>query len=364
MNQRDIFVRYGRDPKKMVVEILTQGKIEEEISDDQLIGIKPNLVVSQPAPGGATTTPQIIAGIIEYLQSKGKKNMVILEGSWVGDSTKRAFKACGYEDLSKRYNVPLIDTQKDSYQSYDAGDGVRINVCDEAMKIGYMINVPVLKGHCQTRMTCALKNMKGCIPNQEKRKFHTMGLHTPIAYLNKVLKTDLVVVDGLNGDLTFEEGGNPVQMDRIILGKDPVLIDTYVAELMGYTPKDVPYIELAQKLKIGEGNLDQANIVESGKKEGSKKIKVSRRVQQLSKNVIENQACSACYGTLIHALDRLDEKGKLSKQTKIYIGQGYKGQKIDGIGCGTCTGRFSKNIPGCPPRGKDIVEFLTDKIGH
>ncbi len=50
--------------------------------------------------------------------------------------------------------------------------------------------------------------MKGCIPNKEKRRFHTMGLHKPIAYLNKILKQNLIVVDGIiGGDLNFEEGG-------------------------------------------------------------------------------------------------------------------------------------------------------------
>ncbi len=36
-----------------------------------------------------------------------------------------------------------------------------------------------------------------------------MGLHKPIAYLNKILKQDLIVVDGIIGDLNFEEGGKP-----------------------------------------------------------------------------------------------------------------------------------------------------------
>jgi len=65
-----------------------------------------------------------------------------------------------------------------------------------------MINISVLKGHCQTYITCALKNIKGCITDKENRKFHTMGLHTPIAYLNKVLQQDLVIVDRFMGDIS------------------------------------------------------------------------------------------------------------------------------------------------------------------
>jgi hypothetical protein len=66
---------------------------------------------------------------------------------------------------------------------------------------------------------------------------------------------------------------------------------------------------------------------------------------------------------LIHALERLDERGLLARlRGKICIGQGYKGQQGEGIGIGICTKGFSKGIPGCPPKAKDIVEFIEKNI--
>jgi uncharacterized protein (DUF362 family) len=114
MNQNDIFVIYGSSPQAMVTELLTQNKLEQEIDLNTRIGIKPNLVVAKTASSGATTSPQMVAGVIEYLQAKGFKNICILEGSWVGERTPEAFKVCGYDVISKRYGVPLIDLQKDS----------------------------------------------------------------------------------------------------------------------------------------------------------------------------------------------------------------------------------------------------------
>ncbi|MDK2934519.1 MAG: hypothetical protein PWP27_2329, partial [Clostridiales bacterium] len=327
-----------------------------------LIGLKPNLVVAKPSSSGATTDPELVAGVIEYLQSKGFENIIILEGSWVGDRTARAFKVCGYEDISRQYGVPLFDLQKDQYKLYDAG-GVGINVCNKAMEVDYLINMPVLKGHCQTSMTCALKNMKGCIPDKEKRKFHTMGLHKPIAYLNRIVKNSLIIVDGILGDLNFEEGGNPVQMNRVIVGKDPVLVDAYAAELMGFDLDEVAYIKIAESIGVGSADVSSANIIELNQDKDVKKITRSRKVERLARYVEENEVCSACYGSLIHALERLDDKGLLNRvKEKIYIGQGYKGQQGEGIGIGICTKDFSKNIPGCPPKGKDIVEYLEKVI--
>ena len=126
--------------------------------------------------------------MIQYLQNKGYTNISIMEGSWVGDSTKRAFKVCGYEEISRKYKVPLIDLKQDARVSVEV-EGTTLEVCASLWQADYLINMPVLKAHCQTKVTCALKNLKGCIPDSEKRRFHSMGLHRPIALLNKVLKT-------------------------------------------------------------------------------------------------------------------------------------------------------------------------------
>ncbi|HHW30275.1 MAG TPA: DUF362 domain-containing protein [Clostridiaceae bacterium] len=359
MNKNALAVIYGNTPKKMVLEILNYLNIEDNIkSKNSLIGIKPNLVVSKPSTSGATTSPEIVAGIIEYLNCKGFYNLTILEGSWVGDRTSRAFKECGYVDLSKHYNVPLIDLQRDSYRQYKI-DGICINICDKAMELDYLINVPVLKGHCQTYLTCALKNLKGCIPDSEKRRFHSMGLHKPIACLNKILKQDLIIVDGIMGDLSFEEGGNPVQMNRIIVAKDPVLVDSYAADLIGINIDDIPYIKLAEALGVGSADLAKAEIIEINKDSVTERISSARKIQKLAKYINEDSACSACYGSLIHALARLDEQGGLSLlKDKLYIGQGYKGKTFKGIGIGNCAKGGDIYVKGCPPSAGDILKVI------
>lgn len=100
-----VLIKYGNTPKAMVIDLLEHSKIEKEINPDMLIGIKQNLVVVRPSTEGATTSPELVAGVIEYLQSKGLHRIIIMEGSWVGDRTSKAFEVCGYNELSKKYNV-------------------------------------------------------------------------------------------------------------------------------------------------------------------------------------------------------------------------------------------------------------------
>ena len=258
MNKNEIYIKSGTQYKEMTKELLAQCDLVSQITDKKIkIGIKPNLVSPSEASWGATTHPEIVAGIIEYLQENGYENIAILEGSWVGDKTKESYEVCGYQELSEKYQVPFWDMQEDKGIEYDC-KGVKLNVCERVENIDFLINVPVLKGHCQTKITCALKNMKGLIPNTEKRRFHAMGLHKPIAHLNAGIHQDFIVVDNICGDLDFEDGGNPVVMNRIWAGMDPVLIDSYVCQVMHYETKDVPYIGLAEELGVGSTDLKNA----------------------------------------------------------------------------------------------------------
>jgi len=49
---------------------------------------------------------------------------------------------------------------------------------------------------------------------------------------------------------------------------------------------------------------------------------------------------------------------------KLYIGQNYKNKQYDGIGIGVCTSGFSKYVKGCPPKARDIVEYLEGMINN
>src|SRR6056297_2749012 len=358
MKANQIFVNYGEKGKDMVKEILAEIKVEANLKQDDLIALKPNLINTTKSQKGATTDPEIVSGIIEYLKDKNFKNIMIMEGSWVGADTEQAFQYCGYKKLSQKYDISLYNLQKDNYIIKKYKD-LEIEIAETALNADYIINLPVLKGHCQTKITCALKNLKGCISNNEKRKFHRQGLYKPIAYLNKLLKQDLIIADGIYGDLDFEEGGNPVKMNRIIVGSDPVLIDSFAANLLGYSTQEIEYITLAEKFGVGNSNIEQAEIIEINKDKAAHIENKTIKIKNLTEKVEAKEACSACYGSLIHALKRLNEKGELDKiKETIKIGQGYKNIDISGIGIGNCCLGADNYVKGCPPSAKDILDFL------
>ena len=358
MKDNELIMIYGTEYKEMAKQLLEAANLAERIpSKDARIGLKPNLVSPSEASWGATTHPQVVAGAIEYLQAHGFHNLVILEGSWVGDRTGEAFEVCGYSRLVQEYGVPFIDTQKDGWHTKDCA-GMELEICDCVKQLDVLINLPVLKGHCQTKITCALKNMKGLIPNREKRHFHGMGLHKPIAHLNAGIHQDFILVDNICGDLDFEDGGNPVVMNRLIAAVDPVLCDAYVCRMLHYEPQEVPYIHMAEELGVGSADLSRLEIRALNEPEQQTELPRERKIVELQDAVEEVESCSACYGYLIPALDRLKQEGLLEKlDTRIAIGQGYR-KKTGRLGIGSCTSCFTHSLKGCPPTGGQMYEFL------
>ncbi|MDR1962368.1 MAG: DUF362 domain-containing protein [Planctomycetaceae bacterium] len=355
-----INIIYGTNILEMTYELLCKLPVEKRLRCDMKVVIKPNLVVAKPADEGATTHPEIVEGIIRFLKDFGIAKPAIAEGSWLGEKTDRAFLRCGYETLAKRYGLQLIDTKKDNVVKKTAS-GLTLGICATFFESDFLINVPVLKGHCQTTMTCCLKNLKGCIPDSEKRHYHNIGLHQPIAALNTILKPDLHVIDGICGDPVFEEGGNPVPSNRILIGTDPVLLDSYCATLLGYLPEEIDYIRYAKEYGVGS-LVNKGTKINEFQTENRPKNTVQNQcylVRELAPLIDDRNACSACYAALILALNKSGIRKFNNKITeKIKIGQGFRGEQLTGIGVGNCTQGCKYSIPGCPPSAVNIIQAL------
>ena len=377
MKANELLIVQGTDYKNMAYAILEEADLAGRIpSKDTRIGLKPNIVGLALPEDGATTHPEVTAGVIEYLKAHGFMNIAILEGSWVGDRTMEAAALIGYDRLCETYGVPLIDMQAQNGVRTDCA-GMELEIGAAALDIDFWINLPVLKGHCQTKITCALKNMKGLLPNREKRRFHRLGLHEPIGHLAAGIRQDFILVDSICGDLTLEDGGNPIRQDRLIAAVDPVLCDAYGCSILGIDPTAVPYIGIACALGAGSMDLSGAVIrkfVYEQSPEGSLRSFEEgvdhdpdvrggfKEVMTLADNVCEVESCSACYGCLIPALEQLRREGLLDRlQEKIAIGQGYRGKSGE-LGVGNCTKGFRHTLAGCPPTQEQMAQFLREYI--
>jgi hypothetical protein len=291
----------------------------------------------------------------------------------MGNNATKAFEYCGYRDLSPRYGLRLVDLEKDEFIKKPVsieGPFKILEIARTILECDYLINVPVIKAHNFTLVTCSLKNLKGTMPRSLKSAFHGVDLHRAIAQLNSVLVPHLIVVDGLHGDLYSESGHDPVAMDRIILGTNPVEVDSIVADMLGYAPRDVRHIGYSADGGLGTCDLKEISLRSlnqpSVKWRFSPSIHYSKRFPC---RIIEGGACCTCMGDFIFALERLKERGLLSERLTFVIGQNAKapkGKSTLTVAVGQCASKqdgTDLRIDECPPTAGSIYRCVASITG-
>ena len=83
-----------------------------------------------------------------------------------------------------------------------------------------------------------------------------------LPFLAENIRSDLIIVDGL----TCMEGngpviGNPVCLNLLAAGTNPVAVDSICSRLMGYDPESIPHIALSSKRGVGPIDLDHIEVL-------------------------------------------------------------------------------------------------------
>jgi uncharacterized protein (DUF362 family) len=257
--------------------ILKAIDIEKVLEGKDLVILKPNLTTDIPYP--ITTDPKFVESLLEILSKIYKGKIVIAEGSG-GCDTILAFRKLGFQEISKKYKVDLIDLNREE----------RIKLRNKNAKIlteiwlpkivfeGFLISLPVPKDHLSAKFTCALKNQFGLylasdfILDYDEKKLRELGIFAPkeileagwnkgelhkigidesIFDINLYKKPDLTICDARVGVRGGELGGEEFHIGKVFASFDPVALDSHLAKIFGYKIEDIKYLVFCHK-KIGE----------------------------------------------------------------------------------------------------------------
>ncbi|OGP93669.1 MAG: hypothetical protein A2157_00025 [Deltaproteobacteria bacterium RBG_16_47_11] len=368
----EVVIIYGTQVETMVRQLIEETGSMGQLRSDDSVMIKPNLVASRKDWIGIDTDPRVIEALVKCLKDRDVHRITVGDGSGMGNSATKAFEYCGYRDLSNRYGLRLVDLEKDEFIKKPVsieGPFKNLEIARTVLECDFFINVPVMKAHNETLITCSLKNLKGIMSRSMKTAFHSVDLHRAVAQLNSILVPDLIVVDGLQGDLHSETGHDPVAMDRIILGTNPVEVDSVVADALGYAPRNIRHIGYSSDAGLGTCDLKEIRIRSlnrpSGKKRFSPPIHYSKRFPC---HISAEGACCTCMGNFIFAMERLKEQGLLSERFSFLIGQNPKiptDKKTLAIAVGQCASKqygVDLRIDECPPSTGKILQCVASIV--
>ena len=252
----------GTDPVQQTVQALEMivSDVDAALSQKKTILVKPNYLNSKAPSTGITTDGRVVEGVVRFLKGKGH-DVVIGEGSGFGE-TFNAFRVAGVDAVAERYGVRLVDLNKDEFVEVYPPNALslkKVKVAKTAVD-SVIVSVPKLKLHRIAGVTLSLKNMMGALAT--KGVMHAgFSLSENIVDLASVLTPRLAVVDGIIAGEGHESSGNPVEMNLVIAGTDPVAVDSVGAAVMGVLPEDVKHLVLAEKKGLGTCQLDQITVV-------------------------------------------------------------------------------------------------------
>ena len=297
----------------------------ETLSPNARILIKPNNCFRHPItpPYGMVTTSRLVELIVQLLLEYGCRDISIGEGAIIDifdelePYTKRGFKGTGIDKIARRYGVKLIDFNHGPFEQLDLG-GIQAQVCRTALEADFLINVPVLKTHFQTKVSLGFKNLKGCLSKASKKRFHSANqLDSLISLLNEAIRSDLVVIDGIymleRGPETLVGVGH--RKDLLIAGRDVFECDVVGATILGIDPSQVDYLrEFAQRhnrsfdlsaIQIKGEDVEPLKEHLEWQFEPDRELLSPKGVTGLSARPPGQTLCCACAATLALALSIL-----------------------------------------------------------
>jgi len=239
-----------------ITRALDEVKAVEALAGFPRILVKPNMVNNSPPQ--VTTDVRCIMAVVAYFKERLNADIVVAEGSGEG-RTLGNFKLNGYEQITKKFGVQLVDLDAQSVKKYEnpeAGEYKEIYL-PQYLEGAALVSVPPAKDHTITRVTLGLKNMVGCLSakhysgywSYKKSQIHAVNTDQAVADLMLYIRPHLTIIDAIEGLAGGHLSGrvpNP-PLERIIASTDVLAADREAARLLGHDPDTIRHLALAKQ---------------------------------------------------------------------------------------------------------------------
>jgi len=213
-----------------------------------LVLVKPNIC------GLYHPSLNLLSSILEFLSSKSE-SVIVSETRSMMHNPEEQFKRLGVDALLKRFSghMTAVDLSDDEWVKIRVSNphALReIELPKTVLDSDVLVNVPKVGTHSTTRLTCALKNLFGLLPQAHKYSlYHPLGMDKVIADIAQAVKPDLNIVDA---------------GDKAVIGVDVLAVDVVACRFVNLDPLKVEHLRLVsedrgQKL---EGFMEKMQVVE------------------------------------------------------------------------------------------------------
>ena len=249
------------------------------VKSGQRVLLKPNLLSAKDPERAITTHPNLVEAVAEEVRRVGAV-------PFIGDSPggairgiKRVWANTGMEEMARRAGLELANFEASGSRGIKFGK-YTFYISKSVLDADVIINLPKLKTHSLTLLTCAVKNMFGVMPGFRKGEQHKLypkpaEFAGMLVHLYKLVTPSLNIVDAV---LAMEgngpSSGRPRMLGLLMAGEDAVAVDAAAARVIGYTDGFIDTTRLASEMGLGEGRLAALSLVGDGAGERAERFEL------------------------------------------------------------------------------------------
>jgi uncharacterized protein (DUF362 family)/Pyruvate/2-oxoacid:ferredoxin oxidoreductase delta subunit len=245
------------------------GGMEAFVQPEQKVLLKPNMLSAKDPSRAITTHPILVEAVAREVRRCGGV-------PFVGDSPggairgiKRVWTNTGMEEMAERAGIELVNFEASGSKGIDFGR-YTFFVSKPVLEADVIINIPKLKTHSLTLLTCAVKNMFGVIPGFRKGELHKLHpkpgeFAEMLVHLYKLVPPSLNIVDAVvamegNGP----SSGRPFELGVLLAGEDGVAIDAVASRMIGFPEGFIDTTRIAASMDLGEDDIEELDLVGDG----------------------------------------------------------------------------------------------------
>jgi uncharacterized protein (DUF362 family) len=271
--------------------ITLSGGIPEKIRRARKILVKPNFVGANSKPSEAEikkhhgrfvscAEPAVTRAVVGFVREANPTAEIIVAEGIDYAPGRSAREVLGWMDalrLAEDFGVRLLNANEGTIVPVPVPRGGLLHKAvylnQDLVDVDAVVSVAKLKAHGTAGVTMSVKNMFGILPFSRYGSTFRNFMHTNYYRLMRIvvdiattLPPDLAVIDGM---IASDHGmdNDPVEMNVLLAGHDPVATDAVGAAVMGFDPHAEfprsPFVVAENHLRLaakaGIGTLDYAN---------------------------------------------------------------------------------------------------------
>ncbi len=249
-----IVVARGGDPAARVRAALAAlGGVERFVRPGETVLVKPNMAWDRSPEQGANTQPDVVAEVVRQCRAAGAARVIVADNP-VHDASRVAERS-GIAAAARAGGGELVLPASCGFLPAAIGGSLlqSWDVLSVLFQADRLINLPVVKQHSLSRLTCGFKNHMGLLGGNRGRLHQE--IHVCLLDLAAAFRPTLTVVDATRVMTRNGPTGGRLDdvsaRDAVAAGTDPVACDAWAARQLGLDPWDVAHVAQAEGRGLG-----------------------------------------------------------------------------------------------------------------